>query len=592
MASIRISLFGTFTLEVDGKPIALRLQSARKLLALLALKPGESILRTEITERLWPGEEYAVAGNRLRTALVEARAALQPYSPIGGDAKAIELDSVDSDVNDVKALLRKLRIATEEAEEEQILLRLRELLREPLLPEFSDDWVEAERFGYRMRKIDTLLRLSLIASQRKEFEKAAAYAEEAVAAEPFHEKAWMLLLRSLAKAGRASEAALRFREAKRKLTEEVGGKFSRELMDLAKAVRDGEITIERVARSLTVEEGELINRTFAALMEASPDEALTFLGSSAFTAQSANFSIVALELLESALAATEGASEPRIKTTLNTLHLHYLRGQSVEALKYGEWLLENDPDPLRRAATMHMLALVHFNARDFDKAYQSIDDAEKIFIEHRIEHRVLTARAQRVTFDFYQGHLDRVIAEFKELLERLQKNPLSGKSALTAIPMNIGVAYIYKGEFGQADAWLAQSRSVILANDYRPMETGLEAAQGYVKVMQGLVREGTAMLLDALVRALRLKELQPFYIALDYTASVLASAGHASKAVALMDKCGAFRAESRYLRAAVEEDFVSKIRTLAGDAKPDPDWANLTGPREVLTALVETLGVE
>ncbi len=592
MPPIRIRLFGSFALTVDDQPITLRLQSARKLLSLLALRPGQPLQRAELARLLWPDEDYSISGNRLRTALVEVRAALQPYTPVEGDAKTLEFLSADveSDAGLVKDLLRKLRVAVEKHEEEQTLLRLREALREDLLPEFEDDWFQAERQACRTRQVETLLRLSEIASEKKEFVKASEFAGDALKTEPFHERGWRLLLRALAKAGKASEATLRFREAKRKLTDELSGKFSRELIDLARAVRDGEIAAEQEIRSLTSEESELVGRTFATMLETQTDEAFGFLASSAFREQSGNFPTAALQLLSSALDAPSLSDETRIKLTLNTLHIHYLRSDSDETLKYGEWLLQNDPDPLRRAATLHMLALIHYKAQEIEQAYRYIDEAEKVFIEHDIEHRILTARAQRLSFDMFLGHLDEAISAYIELLEKLRKNPQSGASALTAIPINIGVGYMYKEDFANADYWLTEARTVLTAHDYRPLEGKLNAAQGYVKAMLGFVGEGTAMTLDALVRSLRQKEALNFASGLEQTAHWLAVTGSPERALALIEKATEYREEDHYLRSKVEQAFVGRVRKLAGNAKPDPEWLKLQSRREVLAALVEALG--
>ncbi|MFN8494186.1 MAG: hypothetical protein U0350_41690 [Caldilineaceae bacterium] len=77
---ITISLFGSFQIQINGKPSgAFRLKKTRALLAYLLVEGSQPLLRTALAELFWPGYTPAAARASLRQSLDDLRNALAPF---------------------------------------------------------------------------------------------------------------------------------------------------------------------------------------------------------------------------------------------------------------------------------------------------------------------------------------------------------------------------------------------------------------------------------------------------------------------------------------------------------------------------------
>src|SRR3989442_9985128 len=77
--SLRLHLFGPFTVQVNGAPLPrLRSRKVQSLLALLTLRAGAEIERTRVAALLWPDSPESIALATLRRDLTDLRRALGP----------------------------------------------------------------------------------------------------------------------------------------------------------------------------------------------------------------------------------------------------------------------------------------------------------------------------------------------------------------------------------------------------------------------------------------------------------------------------------------------------------------------------------
>ena len=89
---ITITLFGTFQLTVNGHPITnFRSTKARALLAYLLLTRAKPLLRTTVSELLWPGYTDQSALANLRQTLANLRTCLAPYELLQSNRKQLQL---------------------------------------------------------------------------------------------------------------------------------------------------------------------------------------------------------------------------------------------------------------------------------------------------------------------------------------------------------------------------------------------------------------------------------------------------------------------------------------------------------------------
>lgn len=90
--SLIISLFGSFKVTINGQPEALfRSNKARALFAYLVLAQAQPVLRTTLSELLWPDYQAESARVNLRQTLANLRDSLAPYELLYTDRHHVQL---------------------------------------------------------------------------------------------------------------------------------------------------------------------------------------------------------------------------------------------------------------------------------------------------------------------------------------------------------------------------------------------------------------------------------------------------------------------------------------------------------------------
>jgi len=245
-ARIELGLLGGFVLAVGGQPVALHRRTAEALIALLALRAGQTSSRDAIGEALWPRQSAESIRNRLDVALSTARRGLEPAVDSRGpyrvlqsqsgllrlDPNGIELDTKRFEESAASAQpwmrqLRRLRddtpLSTSDlAGAHAAVAKARAAYSGPLLPEFPDAaWAESARqhFGELNRRL--LLAAAEIALAQRRNEEALAPLQELVANDPLDEEACQLQFRALAAAGDRASVLRRYRAFRTRLRHEL-----------------------------------------------------------------------------------------------------------------------------------------------------------------------------------------------------------------------------------------------------------------------------------------------------------------------------------------------------------------------------------
>ena len=224
---MRIRLLGGFGVDRGDQPVqarAWRLRKARTLVKLLALTSDQRLHREVLLDALWPGRDPRSAVNNLHQALHVARRALAGDRPIDG---LLELR------DDIVSLLAGGLVETDVLRFEQLaglarasgdLADLRSAVAAytgDLLPEDRfEDWAARPREELRESFCDLLVDLADAAATAtndaagaSEYEAEALDAlQQALAADPLHERAVRSLIRRHAAMGRRSEALARYEQ--------------------------------------------------------------------------------------------------------------------------------------------------------------------------------------------------------------------------------------------------------------------------------------------------------------------------------------------------------------------------------------------
>jgi predicted ATPase/DNA-binding SARP family transcriptional activator len=212
-----IDLLGGFRVAAGDRAVdegAWRLRKARGLFKLLALTPQHSLHREQAIEALWPDLDPSAASNNLRQALFVARRALDSCGEEGAariqlvhDVLTLATDRLRIDVEDFEAAALEAERAPS-VERHQAAI---DLYGGDLLPEDRfDDWATGRRQALRERHLTLVVDLATLLEQAGDRAAAVTALQQALVAEPLHERAHRELIRIYALTGRRQRALAQF----------------------------------------------------------------------------------------------------------------------------------------------------------------------------------------------------------------------------------------------------------------------------------------------------------------------------------------------------------------------------------------------
>lgn len=241
MSQLEVSLFGTFQVKLDGKPLTnFRSVNTQGLFAYLILQAERPFTRETLATLFWPDTTDSTAKKNLRQTLYQLRQLLsdsddQPWLLVS--RQTIQWNP-DSDYQlDVQHFLANLAHGDLQTAVSHYAAEL--------LPGFTCDSLEFENW-LRLER-ERLHRLALTAlddlTERQitqaDFVAAQASAHRQISLEPWRESAQRQLMRVLALAGDRSAALAQFELCQQVLDEELGTPPARETVTLAAQIEAG-----------------------------------------------------------------------------------------------------------------------------------------------------------------------------------------------------------------------------------------------------------------------------------------------------------------------------------------------------------------
>jgi DNA-binding SARP family transcriptional activator len=241
-------------LRVEGTAGALSRERLRpkeqRVLARLALEPGQLVPRDEFLELFWPHSHPQAAERSLRTVVSSLRAGLRavlsdpPPPLITGrmEGYLLEAPVCAVDVVMFTAAIQEARAAAGDAPDRALSAwqRAVELYDGDLLCNFPyDDWCLGLRERLRVNLLDGLYQLARAALAAESHEQAQELALRMVGLDPAEERAHRLLMRCYARMGSPGEAVRQFERCREALWEELGAQPARATLSLYEAIRNG-----------------------------------------------------------------------------------------------------------------------------------------------------------------------------------------------------------------------------------------------------------------------------------------------------------------------------------------------------------------
>ena len=216
-----MSLLGPFQVILNGDPVThFGSDTARALLAYLAMHPGVAHRRDALAGLLWPEQPDAEALRNLRVALSRLRDAIGDREAdvplLQVTRRTIQLTGEARCFLDV-GMVREALAATRDHEHAQLeacevcakrLQEVAQLYRGEFLVGFTldsvpfEEWLVVEREGLHWQVLEALRALATYHETQGDYEGAIGYARRQVELEPWREVAHRQWMRSLALSGR------------------------------------------------------------------------------------------------------------------------------------------------------------------------------------------------------------------------------------------------------------------------------------------------------------------------------------------------------------------------------------------------------
>lgn len=195
--SVVVRTLGKFAVERDGVEVAAGewgSRHARQLLKRLVAANGWPVTRDELTDLLWPeATDVDRLSARLSVQLSTVRRVLGGGIVSDRQSVRLDFDELSTDLADFHA----------SADDEATVAAYDGVF---LPDDLYDDWTSPVRLESQTRFVEAALRLAREAAAGTEHDRAAELAARIVAADPFHEGAHDLLVRSLIASGQIGAA--------------------------------------------------------------------------------------------------------------------------------------------------------------------------------------------------------------------------------------------------------------------------------------------------------------------------------------------------------------------------------------------------
>ncbi len=582
---MKLTLFGQFRIEGGAEPI--RLSAARRLIALLCLRPGTTWDRARIASHVWPATDGPGARERLRTTLASARRALGDNVSWEGGRNSLRLVPADFQVDlwEAQAEWRRAGLAPDASAEFEALSRLSDLTSGVLLPEMPE-FLSHEREEWCRRTVEALLRLATIEQERENLESAARFLERSLSLSPYDERAWTGLIRVQARLGQHVEVCDRFARARQQLRNALGSDFSSSLRQLAQQARRG----DHSASSLSAEQIEMIARTISRQIESAPLRAAEFLGSEEFRLEVFQSPVKAADLLERVLACTTGGAPARMQCAVYAMMAHTLSGSDARILALGQEVANFDSDPTRLRAAETMRAGAYLNRGQYVPALVSYERALTHAIAVGNMPGIDLVMAQRAVIEWELGKATETLAVLTEIEHRLgqydEHNARVGRATLNGY---IGLVHLYDGDTEAAKKCLERCTALALDAGHPSAADLMMPALGLSQILLGNFVDGVDQLRKGLARIHRLKSDRRTLLAIDYCAFGLVHLGRAEEAMALLNQSDHLRRRANIPNSPIHQSYGDQLRASCGEAQPIPILEEEQSVRELVAKALAML---
>ena len=535
-----VTMFGKFSVVVNGLPIRIRTKPAQSLLALLCLKSGKPVERVHLAQDIWDDLDYSVSGNRLRTTLVILKQAMRPCDSIDADRTSIWIDAEAcfTDHQMATALLKKVRVLQDLDEELETHHRLLDIIDQPFLSEFDEPWAVSARETWSGHRTTSLLRVSQINEELGFLTEALSAVEKVFVQDPFHAQTWMKYLRLMAKAERSNEGLAALSAAQSKMSDELGLAFEGDVLAVANQVRHGSIRPAKSILRFSSAEKTVLIAALENMATTAPDEFLGFLASKSFNENVFQRPSTAFSLMFDALNNASADVDSNLKgklirtatTAAFTLSYHAERENLCNIL-IDQFPEESD----LHASGLAQLAFLKFEQRDMETATDLAKRAIEVSQKYRLGTYNRALESSLAACYWHCLKFDEAEAIYESLLRDLgAKDEYLFQYNLALMNANFAFLKSVRRDWNSCHEHCTEAWKTLTIHGFDTIGGAVAPLLGCAKVMLE-IHGGPLLIIDGLKNCYRQRNTRVVEISLDYTACALVKLGSADRGLAVLD---------------------------------------------------------
>jgi DNA-binding SARP family transcriptional activator len=521
------------------------------------------------------------AANRLRVSLSALRRVAGTHLSEKGDL--LRLD-VQTDLATLTNLLRSLR---DEVDEGAALEALREnlpALSQTVLPDFDSPWVQTSREAWTATALFALHRGVELAVRQGDWWTVIQCAEAGFHHDPYDELLWEAYLRSGAYVGDRTAVAEHFNVARKQLTE-TGGDFSKEICELAKALKSGSFPLTaKGLPELTPREIELSARVVAVILNEKPDLARTLFGARSAYFEEVNVRDVGEPLLQKLIATGDPETLGWQQCALNLVSIRAVTGVTGMDDLIAQ-ILAVTTDVTVRSTTLAYRSFIELVGHRFDESEASIRECIRLLTDNGQADEAKTFSFNLATILINQGNIEDGIAVANEAIRYFESQTVGVPQVrVSENEFAVVQGLCCLGRYEEAWPHAEKAIKAVIELRFEPHYGSLGALGSSLDFRVN--RNGGFF--DTLVRGLkaayRADNVFIMLRGLEAAAGIFHLAGRAAMAQATLQYCEDWRGRHGLRRLPSHEYLLAGLSL--GEPRPGKSWPD---PRTAISAVIAEL---
>lgn len=588
----QIQLLGAFKIYRQEDQIPIPVRSYAKIYSLIALQGESGLSRRQMIQLLWPLDDPTVANGRLRVALSAIRKELKEALIESGDMLSFASSEFVSDFHEIKTLAESLE---DELDDQQILAKAFEVLpvlRQKLLPGFTDDWAEKAQAEWSAIALKLLKRFDAVAVETKKHSLVTEIATVAFEHSPFSDHHWQSFLKASAGMGNAESAIQSFKAARQKAKQDGIDPFSPETVALLSEIKVGGAANPLELKTARSErESKFLAATLLKLIETNPELAMQVFDGDPFHEIVFFYPDVALDILKKLVEENPSGTPNFSKAKYSLMFAYTAIELPHPAVELGQELLLESQDPKLTSKIHARLAVAYCILQDYKTALKHSQEAKRISMELGDNVRANKEKFLEGSCHYHTKNFDEAVALWSETSVFYRAESQSPRERIYGHVMycNCGIARLIEGREEEALPYLTEGMKFLEEKKAIAMAQLGYCAFGYLKYSLFSDPKELQLVSDGIVAAFKGNHMRAQQIGALYVGMILAKEKKFGISLAVLDYLDQWRLDTIGPLSPAESLFANRARALCRGHQAASIFNTETTKKDYLQRLIREL---